>query len=46
MGERKMKIVDVARATDLHRNTITLLYKEEASRVDLDAMNRLCRLFG
>lgn len=46
MGERKMKIVDVARATELHRNTITLLYKEEASRVDLDAMNRLCRLFG
>ena len=42
----KMKIVDVARATDLHRNTITLLYKEGASRVDVDAMNRLCRLFG
>jgi putative transcriptional regulator len=33
------------RGTD-HRNTIRLLYKEEASRVDLDAMNRLCRLFG
>jgi len=46
MGERKLKIVDVARATDLHRNTITLLYAEEAVRVDLDAIDRLCRYFG
>ena len=28
MGERKMKIVDVARETGLPRNTITLLYNE------------------
>ncbi len=45
MGERKMKIADVARATGLHRNTITLLYKETAARVDFDAVDRLCRLF-
>lgn len=45
-GERKMRIVDVARATDLHRNTISLLYKEDASRVDLDAVNQLYGLFG
>ena len=45
MGERKMKLADVARASGLHRNTITLLYKETAVRVDLEAMERLCRLF-
>jgi putative transcriptional regulator len=45
MGERKMKIADVARATGLHRNTIALLYRETAARVELDAMDRLCRLF-
>ena len=45
MGERKMKIADVARATGLHRNTITLLYKETAVRVDFDALDRLCSLF-
>ncbi len=45
MGERKMNIADVARATGLHRNTVTLLYKETATRVDLDAIDRLCRLF-
>lgn len=45
MGERKMKITDVARATGLHRNTVTLLYDETAVRVDLDAIERLCALF-
>ncbi len=46
MGERKMKIIDVARETGLNRNTITLLYKEDARRIDLDAIDRLCNLFG
>lgn len=46
MGERKLKIVDVARETGLHRNTITLLYNETAARVDLDAMDKLCAYFG
>lgn len=45
MGERKMKITEVARAAGLHRNTVTLLYDETAVRVDLDAMERLCELF-
>ncbi|MES9929882.1 MAG: helix-turn-helix transcriptional regulator [Candidatus Thiodiazotropha sp. 6PDIVS] len=45
MGERKLKIVDVAEATELNRNTITLLYKETAQRVELDAMDRLCKFF-
>jgi len=45
MGERKMKIVDVARDTGLNRNTVTLLYRETAQRVDLDALDKLCKLF-
>jgi putative transcriptional regulator len=45
MGERKLKIADVARETGLHRNTITLLYDETAARIDLDAIDRLCAFF-
>jgi putative transcriptional regulator len=45
MGERKMKIVDVARATGLHRNTVTLLYQESATRIDIEAIDQLCQLF-
>ncbi len=46
MGEHKMNIADVARETGLHRNTVTLLYKETATRVDLEAIDRLCKLFN
>jgi putative transcriptional regulator len=45
MGERKFKIVDVARETGLNRNTVTLLYKETAQRIDLEAIDKLCELF-
>jgi putative transcriptional regulator len=45
MGERKLKISDVARETGLHRNTVTLLYQETATRVDLEAIDALCRYF-
>lgn len=45
MGEHKMKIVDVARLTGLNRNTVTLLYKETAQRIELDALEKLCVLF-
>ncbi|MES9822778.1 MAG: helix-turn-helix transcriptional regulator [Candidatus Thiodiazotropha sp.] len=46
MGERKLKISDVARETGLHRNTVNLLYRETANRVDLDAVDRLCEFFN
>jgi putative transcriptional regulator len=45
MGERKMNIMDVARETGLNRNTVTLLYKETAKKVDLAAMEKLCDVF-
>ena len=45
MGERKLKVVDVARQTGIHRNMVTMLYKETASRVDLETIDRLCRFF-
>jgi len=46
MGERKVRIADVARDTGLHRNTLTLLYRETATRVDIDAIDKLCAYFG
>ena len=45
MGERKLKIADVARDMGLHRNTVTLLYDETAARVDLEAIDKLCAYF-
>ncbi|MFC3034318.1 helix-turn-helix domain-containing protein [Pseudoalteromonas fenneropenaei] len=46
MGEHKMRIADVVRATGLSRATVTLMYKETAQKVDLEALERLCDLFN
>ena len=46
MGERKMRIADVARETGISRATITLLYRETAQRIDLEVIDELCRLFN
>lgn len=46
MGRDKLKISDVARLTGLNRSTITALYHETAKRVDLEAIEQLCRLFN
>lgn len=45
MGEHKMRIADVARETGLSRATVTLLYKETAQKIDIEALDKLCRLF-
>jgi putative transcriptional regulator len=45
MGERKIKISDLARDLDVHRNTITLLYYEKAKRIDFDVLDKLCKYF-
>lgn len=45
MGEKKMKVSDVERGTDLHRHKITALYKETAQKIDLDTIDKLCDFF-
>ncbi len=46
MGERKLKVAEVARDTGLHRNTLTQLYFETAVRIDLSTVDRLCEYFN
>ena len=43
MGEKRIKIAELARETGLNRNTITLLYHDNAKRIDLDALEKICR---
>ena len=45
MGRDKLRISDVSRLTGLNRSTVTSLYRETATRVDLPAVEQLCRLF-
>jgi putative transcriptional regulator len=46
MGRDKLRIAEVSRRTGLNRSTITALYRETATRVDLPAIEQLCRLFN
>lgn len=46
MGRDKLRIAEVARRTGLNRSTITALHRETTTRVDLPAIERLCRLFS
>lgn len=43
MGEKKLKVIDVARDTGINRGTITRLYHETATRIELDVIEELCR---
>lgn len=45
MGRDKLNISDVARATSLNRSTVTALYRETATRIELPAIEQLCALF-
>lgn len=46
LGERKLKISDVARDTGINRGTLTRLYQENAERIEVDAIDRLCAYLG
>lgn len=43
LGERRLKIADVARDTEINRGTITRLYHETAVRVDFEVLEKLCK---
>ena len=42
MGEKRLKIADVARDTGINRGTITRIYNEEATRIELEVVEKLC----
>ena len=46
MGRDRKKIQDVCNETGLARNTVANLYRDVATRVDYNTMDKLCRMFG
>jgi putative transcriptional regulator len=45
LGERKLKISDVARDTGINRGTLTRLYYETTERIELNVLDQLCDYF-
>ncbi len=46
LGERTLKISDVARETGINRGTLRRLYQETVERIEVDAIDRLCGYLG
>ncbi len=46
MGEKRVRIADVARETGIGRNMIARLYYERARRIDLNDLDKLCSYFS
>ncbi len=46
LGEKRIKISDLARDTGINRGTLTRLYHETAERVDLEVLDQLCRFLS
>lgn len=46
MGERRIKIAELARDTGINRGTLTRLFHEHATRIDLDVIDQLCGHLG
>jgi len=45
MGERRLKISDVSKDTNINRGTVTRLYHETYTRIEKDVINTLCVYF-
>jgi len=45
MGEKRGKISDVVKETDINKGAITTLHHETAPRVDLEVIGQLCEYF-
>ena len=43
LGERKLKVAEVARDSEINKNTLHRLYNETATRVDLEVVEKLCK---
>lgn len=46
MGERRVRLIDVARATGVSRNLLAKLYYDKAVRIELAILDKLCRYFN
>ena len=46
LGAKRLKIVDVARATGISRTTLTNLYYARNTTIGLETLDKLCAYFG
>ncbi|MBS4539793.1 helix-turn-helix transcriptional regulator [Clostridium sp. D2Q-11] len=45
LGKHKMTQKDLAEKADIRPNTVSLLYHEKIQRLDVDMIDKLCKVF-
>lgn len=46
MQDRQLKAAELARLADINRSTVSALVSQRATRIDLDALERICIVLG
>lgn len=42
LGQKRIKVAELARETGVNKNTIHRLYNETATRIDIEVIEKLC----
>lgn len=42
LGEKRIKVAELAREIDINKNTIHRLYNETATRIDIEVIDKIC----
>ncbi|MBP7179167.1 MAG: helix-turn-helix transcriptional regulator [Moraxellaceae bacterium] len=45
MAERRINISELHRETGISRTLLSLMYKDEVSRIDIESLDKLCDFF-
>jgi putative transcriptional regulator len=43
LGERRLKVADLVRATGINRKTLDRIYSEEVTRIEFDTLEAICK---
>lgn len=46
LAERRMNVAELHRQTGVSKTMLYLMYNDEASRIDLEALEKVCRCLG
>lgn len=46
LGEKRIKVAELAREIDVNKNTIHRLYNETATRIDIEVIDKICMHLG
>lgn len=46
LAERRLKVADLIRMTDISKSTMHKIYNDQTTRIDFDTMDRICEALG